>query len=178
MNSLRTTALAAIAIVLPSAPAVAQRYDDAYTAKILEYTTEPFFLTPYVDHLPASETVPTPLDVLGHIVGAPDILSYPAEVYRYMRAVADASPRVKVFSMGETEEGREDDPRRDLERGHDRKAGRIQGDPRPAGRSAVPRPRPMASFAPGSPSIGPPGRSTRPRPARPRCSWSLPTDWR
>ena len=107
MNLLRTTALGAIAIVLPSAPATAQRYDDAYTAKILEYTTEPFFLTPYVDHLPASETVPTPLDVLGHIVGAPDILSYPAEVHQYMRAVAEASPRVKVFSMGETEEGRE-----------------------------------------------------------------------
>ena len=46
MNLLRTTALGAIAIVLPSAPAIAQRYDDAYTAKILEYTTEPFFLTP------------------------------------------------------------------------------------------------------------------------------------
>ncbi len=82
MNLLRTTALGAIAIVLPSAPAIAQRYDDAYTAKILEYTTEPFFLTPYVDHLPASETVPTPLDVLGHIAGAPDILSYPAEVHQ------------------------------------------------------------------------------------------------
>ena len=107
MNLLRTTALGAIAIVLPSAPAIAQRYDDAYTAKILEYTTEPFFLTPYVDHLPASETVPTPLDVLGHIVGAPDILSYPAEVHRYLRAVAEASPRVKFFSMGQTEEGRE-----------------------------------------------------------------------
>jgi hypothetical protein len=88
-------------------PALAQQTDEAYTAKILEYTTEPFFLTPLVDHLPASETVPTPLDVLGHIAGAADVLSYPAEIYRYMRAVADASPRVEVFSIGETEEGRE-----------------------------------------------------------------------
>ena len=37
---------------------------------------------------------------------------------------------------GRDRRGAGDDPRRDLERGHDRKAGRIQGDPRPAGRSA------------------------------------------
>src|SRR5690606_18847373 len=49
----------------------------------------------------------TPLQVLGHIAGAPDVLSYPEDVYRYMRAVAEASDRVKVFSIGETEEGRE-----------------------------------------------------------------------
>jgi hypothetical protein len=90
-----------------AAPALAQRNDEAYSAKILEYTTEPFFLTPLVDHLPASETVPTPLDVLGHIAGAADVLSYPAEIYQYMRAMADASPRARVFSIGETEEGRE-----------------------------------------------------------------------
>ncbi|MCH6547422.1 MAG: hypothetical protein IH798_03150, partial [Gemmatimonadetes bacterium] len=66
----------AILVAVPAA--TAQQNDEAYTAKILEYTTEPFFLTPYVDHLPASETVPTPFDVLGHIVGAPDVLSYPA----------------------------------------------------------------------------------------------------
>jgi hypothetical protein len=103
---LRTTAICVFAVAI-AAPALAQQTDEAYTAKILEYTTEPFFLTPLVDHLPASETVPTPLDVLGHIAGAADVLTYPAEIYRYMRAVADASPRVEVFSIGETEEGRE-----------------------------------------------------------------------
>ncbi len=84
-----------------------QAIDQEYTARILEFTTEEFFSTPYVDHLPASETVPTPLDILGHIVGAADVLSYPEEIYEYMRAVADASPRVQVHSMGRTEEGRE-----------------------------------------------------------------------
>ncbi len=84
-----------------------QANDQAYTEKILEFTTEPFFSTPLVDHLPTSETVPTPLDILGHIAGAADVLTYPADIYRYMRAVADASPRVEVFSIGETEEGRE-----------------------------------------------------------------------
>lgn len=99
--------LMTMGFVLSTGPAMAQENDNAYTEKILEFTTEPFFLTPYIDHLPASETVPTPLDVLGHIAGAADVLSYPAEIYEYMRAVAAASPRVEVFSMGMTEEGRE-----------------------------------------------------------------------
>ena len=51
--------------------------------------------------------MPTPLDHLGHISGAPDVLSYPEEVNSYMRALAAASPRVEVFSIGESEEGRE-----------------------------------------------------------------------
>ncbi|MCH7932859.1 MAG: hypothetical protein IIC36_02585 [Gemmatimonadetes bacterium] len=84
-----------------------QAIDEEYTAQIREFTTEDFFSTPHVDHLPASETVPTPLDVLGHIAGAADVLSYPEEIYTYMRAVADASPRVQVHTIGRTEEGRE-----------------------------------------------------------------------
>jgi hypothetical protein len=95
-----------ICLTAPSLTAQ-QRIDEAYTAKILEFTTEDFFLTPYVDHLPASDTVPTPLDYLGHIVGAADVLSYSHEVHGYMRAVAAASPRVEVFSIGQSEEGRE-----------------------------------------------------------------------
>ena len=37
-----------------------QAIDEEYTKKILEYTTEKFFLSPLVDYLPASRTVPTP----------------------------------------------------------------------------------------------------------------------
>ena len=37
-----------------------QTHDAEYTAKIREYTTEPFFLTELVDQLPASNKVPTP----------------------------------------------------------------------------------------------------------------------
>jgi len=81
--------------------------DKDYTAKILEYTTEKFFLTEFVDHLPSSETLPSPLKMLGHIVGAPDILDHSAEIYKYMRALDAASPRVEVFSIGPTDEGRE-----------------------------------------------------------------------
>src|SRR5580658_9905123 len=84
-----------------------QPVDDEYTKKIREYTTEPFFNSPLTDYLPASKTVPTPKAVLGDIAGAPGILPYSTDVYRYMRMLEKASPRVKVFSIGRTEEGRE-----------------------------------------------------------------------
>src|SRR5579859_6463746 len=82
--------------------------DDAdYTKLIRQFTTGPQFTTELVDHLPASATVPTPLQFLGYIAGAENHLTYAEDVDRYMRAVAAASPRVKVFSIGKSEEGRE-----------------------------------------------------------------------
>src|SRR6516165_6772281 len=84
-----------------------QPMDEAYTERIHKYTTEPYFTSPLVDYLPASKTVPTPQAVLGDVAGAPGILPYPEEVYKYMRLLEQASPRVKVFSIGTTEEGRE-----------------------------------------------------------------------
>ncbi len=103
-----TLAATILALTATALPATAQQpLDEEYTALIREFTTEPFFSTPLVDHLPLSETVPTPLDHLGHISGAPDILSYPDEVHSYMRSLAAASPRVEVFTIGTSEEGRE-----------------------------------------------------------------------
>ena len=84
-----------------------QPIDDEYTKKIREYTTETFFNSPLTDYLPASGTVPTPKAVLGDVAGAPGKLPYAEEVYRYMRMLEKASPRVKVFSIGTSEEGRE-----------------------------------------------------------------------
>jgi len=88
-------------------PSPTQPIDEQYSKKIREYTTETFFLSTLVDYLPASKTVPTPSVVLGDIAGAPNKLPYSKEVYAYMRLLAKASPRVKVFSIGTTEEGRE-----------------------------------------------------------------------
>ena len=97
-----------LTLSLWTVPAAAQqKVDEEYTAKIKEFTTDPHFLTSYVNYLPASDAVPTPLDVLGHIAGARDILTYTKDINRYMRALAEASPRVKVFPAGTTEEGRE-----------------------------------------------------------------------
>jgi hypothetical protein len=81
--------------------------DAAYTAAIHKDTTEPFFSTELVDHLPWSSCVPAPDTYLGHIVGAPDVLDHVAEINGYMRLLASRSPRVRVFSMGHSEEGRE-----------------------------------------------------------------------
>src|ERR1041385_6121046 len=117
------TALVALCAIVSGAPAGAQFVDPAasrpsrdpkqaldeeYTKKIKEYTTESFFLSPLVDYMPAKAGVPTPKAVLGDIAGAPGKLPYSKEVYEYMRQLAKAMPnRVKVWSIGTTEEGRE-----------------------------------------------------------------------
>src|ERR1041385_7054819 len=84
-----------------------QQVDQDYTKKIAEYTTEKFFNSPLTDYLPASSNIPTPKAVLGDVAGAPNKLPYAEEVYKYMRMLEKTSPRVKVFSIGITEEGRE-----------------------------------------------------------------------
>ena len=45
--------------------------------------------------------------MLGDIAGAPNKLPYSHEVYAYLRMLAKASPRVRVYSIGTTEENRE-----------------------------------------------------------------------
>ena len=84
-----------------------QPVDQQYTDRILKYTTDKSFLSPLVDYLPASKTVPTPEKVLGDVSGAPNMLPYAEDVYKYFRMLEAASPRVKVFTIGHSEEGRE-----------------------------------------------------------------------
>ena len=88
-------------------PNLAQPIDAGATARIRQYTTAPEFNSPLTDYLPASATVPSPSAVLGDVAGAPRILPYTAEVHRYFRMLAAASPRVRVISNGTSEEGRE-----------------------------------------------------------------------
>jgi hypothetical protein len=85
----------------------AQPVDQQYTDLIHKYTTDPQFSSPLVDYLPASKTVPTPAKVLGDVSGAPDMLPYAEDVYKYFRMLEAASPSVKVVSIGHSEEGRE-----------------------------------------------------------------------
>ncbi|HVI59542.1 MAG TPA: M14 family zinc carboxypeptidase [Luteimonas sp.] len=114
--------LLALALALPAATAHAadarerpaeyarapdQPVDEAYTALIAKYTTDPALNSPLTDYLPASGTVPTPLQVLGHVAGAEGWLPYSADVARYFRELEQASPRVRVVSIGKSEEGRE-----------------------------------------------------------------------
>jgi hypothetical protein len=92
---------------LPAHAQASSGNDEGYTKKIREYTTEPYFLSDLVDHLPASATVPTPEKILGHIAGAPDYLTYSKDLYHYYDELAKATPRVKVFRVGKSEEGRD-----------------------------------------------------------------------
>ena len=88
-------------------PDLTQPIDADATARIRKYTTAPDFNSPLTDYLPASQTVPAPQAVLGDVAGAPGILPYSADVHRYFRLLAEATPRVRVFTIGTSEEGRE-----------------------------------------------------------------------
>lgn len=81
--------------------------DAEYATRIKKYTTEPFFLTELVDHLPSSSTVPSPMKHFGDIIGAPNVLHHVDEINAYMRALDKASDRIIVQSMGKSEGGRE-----------------------------------------------------------------------
>ena len=79
-----------------------------YGAKVKEYTTESYFMTELVDHLPASDKVPSPDKVLGYAIGAPGHLTYTRDMYRYYRELEKTSPRVRVFLAPEkSEEGKD-----------------------------------------------------------------------
>ena len=137
---------------------------------IAKFTTEPRFLSPWVAYVPASATVPSPTKFLGHVVGAAGELSRTAQIYGYFRALAKATPRVRVEVIGKSEEGREillvaiadeegiREPRP--------AQGRDGGPRRPPDDDARRRPR-RSSRRRGRSTTSTRG-STRPRPAAPR----------
>ena len=74
---------------------------------IAKATTDPQFLSPWVSYLPQSLSVVSPQKFLDRIPGAPGELVDSAKAYAYCRALAASSPRVRVFTIGLSEEGRE-----------------------------------------------------------------------
>lgn len=84
-----------------------QNIDAWYGEQIAKYTTDPSFNTQLTNYLPASDMVPTPAKALGDVSGSPDMLPRLKTVYDYFRALEASSPRVRVFSIGQSEEGRE-----------------------------------------------------------------------
>jgi hypothetical protein len=106
----RLSVVAAVALCAAATASAQQPADSAYTRAIQELTpTDPKwkFSTELVDYLPASATVPSPLKILGYVPGTVGRLSHVADINRYFRALAAASPRVKVYSAGLSDEGRE-----------------------------------------------------------------------
>lgn len=102
-----------ICALAPLRASAQQPIDSTYSAKIRELTpVDPAgrwkFTTELVSTLPASATVPTPFKVLGYVPGTLGRLSYVAELNKYFDALAAAAPnRVRKFSLGKSEEGRE-----------------------------------------------------------------------
>jgi hypothetical protein len=103
-------------LLLVSVKSVTQQQSNPYAPDIAEpgsveaiarFTTETRFLSPWVAYLPASEKVPSPTKYLGHVVGAPGELSNTTKVYGYMRELDRASERVRVETIGRSEEGRD-----------------------------------------------------------------------
>src|SRR5690348_9524952 len=80
----------------------AQPQDEEFARLVAQWTTAPNYLSPLVDHLPKVKGVPSPKDVLGHHIGAPATLTYYADILKYYRALAAATPRVKVETIGKS----------------------------------------------------------------------------
>ena len=84
-----------------------QPQDESFAKAYAQWTSEPRYGSPLVDHLPKVPGIPTPKDVLGYYIGAPKTLTYYADILRYYRALAAATPRVQVETIGRSDEGRE-----------------------------------------------------------------------
>lgn len=94
-------------LVLAAGQLNAQDLDTEAGALIQSATTDPRFITEWVSTLPDDPMVPSPRDVLGYTAGTPGELTHVDDIHRYFRALADASERVKLFSLGNSAEGRE-----------------------------------------------------------------------
>ncbi|HJQ65276.1 MAG TPA: M14 family zinc carboxypeptidase [Gemmatimonadales bacterium] len=97
-----------LTLLLAAAPAAAQQVPDtAYARLVREATTDSRFLPASVASLPVSTVIPSPLRHFGTIVGAPGVMHHADEIYGYFRALAAATPRVRVETVGKTEQGRD-----------------------------------------------------------------------
>src|SRR6476620_3132131 len=107
------TALLVAAASLPAQQMVTETRDPAqvqdadFEKSVKAWTTQPYFISPLVDHLPVVKGIPSPKDVLGYHIGAPYKLTYYADILKYYRALAAATPRVKVETIGKSDEDRE-----------------------------------------------------------------------
>lgn len=91
-----------------SGHAIAQAMDPDFAKAVKEWTTRPEFLSPLVDHLPLSTTIPSPKAVLGDYVGVPNKLHHQEEIVAYFRKLQAAAPdRVRILDIGKTNEGKD-----------------------------------------------------------------------
>ncbi len=101
-------ALAAAGLLAAPVLHAQQKIDEEYTKQIKQFLRDPRISTELVDHLPASNTVPTPLKHFGHIIGAWGILDNSEQMNAYLEKIAKAAPgRAKYWTIGKSEEGRD-----------------------------------------------------------------------
>lgn len=84
-----------------------QKQDESFEKAYREWIMSPKHGSPLVDHLPVVPGIPMPKDILGYHIGAPKKLTYYADQLKYYRALAAASPRVMIETIGKSDEGRE-----------------------------------------------------------------------
>src|SRR5437763_288885 len=77
-----------------------QRNDEEYTRIIRDTLQDPRITTELVDHLPASDSVPTPLKFFGRAVGMPGELTYAKDIARYYDTLGRTSRRAKFLKIG------------------------------------------------------------------------------
>src|SRR5918993_5357980 len=80
-------------------PAPRESLDADFARSVREWTTAPEFLSPLVDQLPLVKGIPTPKDVIGYHVGTPKKLTKTDAALAYYRALAKASPRIRVTTI-------------------------------------------------------------------------------
>jgi hypothetical protein len=118
-GSLRWTAIGALTISALASRSVSaqqltldtrdpnQKQDTTFAKSYQEWLANAKHGSPLVDHLPLVDGIPTPRDVLGYHIGAPRKLTYYVDQLKYYRALEKASKRVKVETIGKSDEGRE-----------------------------------------------------------------------
>src|SRR5437870_239388 len=84
-----------------------QDQDEDFAKAYSQWTGDVRYGSPLVDHLPTVRGIPTPKEALGYHIGAPQKLTYYADMLKYYRALEAATPRVKVETIGKSDEGRE-----------------------------------------------------------------------
>jgi hypothetical protein len=107
MRSIAALIVCFVATMAVTVPVGAQQADSTYARLVREYTTDPRFLPASLESLPVSAAVPSPRKYFGTIIGTPGVTHHADEVYGYFRALAKATPRVKVETIGKSEEGRD-----------------------------------------------------------------------
>lgn len=85
-----------------------QPMDPDYARDVAKWTTRPEFMSPLVDHLPLSSTIPSPKQVLGDHIGVPNKLHSYEQIVGYFEKLEQAAPdQVRILRIGKSNEGRE-----------------------------------------------------------------------